>query len=114
MENLLQEVLDALNVKTIKEALPLIEWGKVYIEEEAKDNILPPDHTNEECAAFLSLLDGVYDSYELGTIKLKDGTWLERVAKWDDDDNWIGWELIHCNHVTPNYDGPQFEACLTH
>lgn len=90
MANLLQETLNELGVKTIDEAIPLIEWSNLFMEfKEIKNRALAPSHTDAECAAFLSAMSEEYDEFEQevsGTIMLKDGTWIERVIDWDDED----------------------------
>lgn len=119
MEDLLKETLDVLNVKTIEECASLIEWGKVYVEKEEKDYLLPPDHTNEDAIAFLKAIAD--DSENRGTIMLKDGTWLDRILDWDeyeDEDgneycDPLGWEWVHCKPIFPG-DGWQFETRITH
>lgn len=118
---MLKEILNVLNVKTIEEAASLIKWGKVYVEKEEGDIILPPDHNKkEEAIAFLKAI--VDNDDNRGIIMLKDGTWLDRIMDWDeyeDEDgneycDWIGWEWVRCKSVTHNYYGPEFETCITH
>lgn len=104
MENLLYETLRELGVKTIDEAIPLIEWANIHMEfKELKDRALAPGHTDSECAAFLSAMSEKYDPFEQevsGIIMLKDGTWLKRVMNWNDEDvdPWMEWS--HCEAVS--------------
>ena len=123
MQNLLEETLRELGVKTIDEAIPLIEWSNLFME--FKENrALAPSHTDAECAAFLSAMSEEYDPFEQevsGTIMLKDGTWLDRIEEWDeyeDEDgneysDWLGWEWVHCKPISPEW-VPQFDTCITH
>ena len=118
MENILKETLDILNVEKIEEAAPLVEWGKVYIEKEAKDYLLPPDHNDQEAIAFLKAV--VNNDENRGAIMLKDSTWLERILEWDeyeDEDgneysDCLGWEWVHCKPISPEW-VPKFETYIT-
>ena len=76
---LLTETLNNLRVKTIDEAIPLIEWADV--DWDCADGgctgvTLPPNHTDEQCRAFLNTLAFNYNSgygcqEVYGTIMLK-------------------------------------------
>lgn len=111
MENLLYETLRAMGVKTIDEAIPLIEWANIHMEfKELKDRALAPNHSDAECAAFLSAMAEEYNASEQevsGVIMLKDGTWIKRVVNWDDDVNsWMEWS--HCEAIS----APEFKPLI--
>lgn len=107
--NLLEETLRDLGVKTLDEAISLIEWSNLFMEfKEIKNRSLSPGHTDAECAAFLSAMAAEYDPFEQevsGTIMLKDGTWITRMLYWDDDDDaYWKWSRRTAEH----YKVPQF------
>lgn len=112
MENLLKETLRDLGVKTIDEAIPLIKWANIHMEfKEIKDRALSPDHTDAQCAAFLSAMAEEYDEcveQVSGTIMLKDGTWLTRIIYWDDDDCDGYWKWSS-RRTAEHYEVPQFK-----
>lgn len=110
--NLLEETLRDLGVKTIDEAIPLIEWSNLFMEfKEIKNRSLSPNHTDAECAAFLSAMAAEYDVYEQevsGTIMLKDGTWITRIIYWDDDDYDAYWKWSE-RRTAEHHEVPQFK-----
>lgn len=98
---------------SIKEAAQLIEWANISMDfkKEIKDRALAPGHTYEEAIAFLSAMAEDYDECEQqvsGTIMLKDGTWLDRIIYWGDED-WDNsyWKWVH--RSTATHSAPQFK-----